>query len=68
MEPGVKNMNISNTKLKDLGGDLYKLTITIGNDIEPGVYRVELTAYLKMKDDKIDLTGLIEHAIYLDIK
>jgi len=68
MEPGVKNMNISNTKLKDLGGDLYKLTITIGNDIEPGVYRVELTAYLKMKDDKIDLTGLIEHAIYLDIR
>jgi len=68
VEPGVKSMNISNTELKDLGGGLYKLTITIGNDTEPGTYRVEFTAYTKLTGDEIDFTVMAQHAIHLDIR
>jgi len=68
VEPGVKSMDISSTELKDLEGGLYKLTITVGNVIEPGIYRVELDAYLKMNGDKIVFEGSAEYAIYLDIK
>jgi len=68
IEPGVKSIDISSTELKDLGGGLYKLTITIGSDIEPGIYRVDLTAYLKMKGERIDFTGLTECPIYLDVR
>jgi len=68
VEPGVKSMDASKAELEDLGGGLYKLTITVGSDVVPGIYRVELTAYLKIEGEKVDFTGLAEYAIYMDIR
>ena len=64
--PGVKRINTSKIELYSGEGGLYKLLVSIDKDIEKGQYYIVLYAWVKITDG-VDIEGVTEHTIYLDI-
>ncbi len=68
VESGTKKMSLSNVELREGGDGPYNLVVKIDDDIEPGNYLVMLHSWLNITGIGVEIKGVTEYSLLLNIE